>query len=90
MAKLLIIDDDDDTLQLLHLNLVAAGHEAVELSSGKHLVETLKEEKPDVVITDIYMPDVDGVEILTNIRESHSDLPVIVISGGNFYGDKTT
>jgi len=80
MPKILIIDDDPIFLQLLKHYLLESGYSVVEAKNGQYVLETLKNEKPDLVITDLIMPDHEGIETITTIRESHPDLPVIAMS----------
>lgn len=83
MATILIVDDDADNCDVLRRLLARDGHVAVSASDGKQAMELLTTCQPAVVILDIRMPRMDGIEFLAVIR-SYSrwkSLPVIVLSG---------
>ncbi len=78
--RIVVADDERDTRDYLREMLHRLGHEAVTVADGKQLVEMCKTAKPDVVLTDVRMPDMDGVqaaEIINHERE----VPVILITG---------
>ena len=81
MAKILVIDDSTATLDLIRETLTAAGHEVVAAHSGKRAEAILGSQRLDLVITDIYMPDGDGLEVLREARRTRPGLRVIAISG---------
>ncbi|MFH1283059.1 MAG: response regulator [bacterium] len=82
MSKLLIIDDDYVVLDLLKSTLELDGFEVMCASSGLEGLEQLIKEKPDMVLLDIMMPQVDGYEICRKIKQSPStaDIPIIFVS----------
>ena len=80
MAKVLVIDDSVSTLDLIEIILTRAGHTVVVLDSGKRGEALLARESLDLVITDVYMPDMDGLEVLRAVRRMHPGLPVIAMS----------
>lgn len=84
MAKILIVDDDETILTILRLNLQKEKHEIIELNDGSNVLNLLASEAPDLLVIDIYMPNQDGLETLIKIRKVMTDLPIIVISGGNW------
>jgi CheY-like chemotaxis protein len=82
VAKILIIDDDA-TIQLVFSQfLTNLGHEIMQAENGKEGMSLIQETGPDLVITDIMMPEMDGLEILMQLRSTHDSVPVIAISGG--------
>ena len=82
MANILVIDDDA-TIQLVFSQfLTSLGHEVMQANNGKEGMSILQETRPDLVITDIMMPEMDGLEILMQLRKTHASVPVIAISGG--------
>lgn len=83
MVKILVIDDDDEIRLMLKEMLARAGHEVFEASSGAIGLEIVENERPDVVITDILMPEMDGVETIIHIQCSHPDAKIVAMSGGN-------
>ena len=82
MAKILVIDDEEDIRIVLRQVLELEGHAVSVAADGREGLALLEREGADVVITDIIMPGIDGVATLQRIKESHPNLPVIVISGG--------
>ena len=82
MARILLIDDDPSVQLLFHQFLTTEGYEVVQAENGVEGMARLHEQKPDLIITDIMMPEMDGLEILQAVRKDYEDLPVIAISGG--------
>ena len=81
-ARILVADDDAALLNtLLHI-LRAEGHEVVTLPSGEQLLERLERDQPDLLLLDIMMPKVDGLQLLELVRNDPRwhDLPVLMIS----------
>ena len=81
MAKILIIDDDITVRIAIRTLLQKQGHEIAEASNGIEGEERYKADPPDLIITDIMMPDKDGVETLLAIRSDLPEVKTIVISG---------
>ena len=84
MAHILVVDDDELVLTSLQLQLEAKGHSAVTANCGRSGIATVAAGLYDLVICDVFMPDMDGFETIRAIHERDPDLPVIVISGFNF------
>lgn len=82
MAHILIIDDDIAIQKVFTQLLESEGHEIALATNGKDGLARMKELEPDLIITDIMMPEMDGLEIVTYIRDHYPNLPVIAISGG--------
>jgi two-component system response regulator PilR (NtrC family) len=80
MATLLLIDDDILIRDILY-DLLSVAHECHTADRAEQALEYLEIETYDVVLTDITMPGLGGLEILNRIKERHPDTPVIVISG---------
>ena len=78
--KILIIDDEKHIAEAIRLNLTMLGHEAVVGINGLEGLRWWKELSPDLVIVDLMMPEIDGVEVITEIRKSDSKIPILVIS----------
>ena len=83
MAKprILIVDDDQGTLASLSRALALEGYTAVVASSAARALEKLEEESVDAVLSDVVMPEMDGLEFLSRVRQRVPDLPVILMSG---------
>ena len=80
MATLLLIDDDNAVRQMLD-SLFSSTHECHTADRAEQALEYLQFQRYDVVITDVSMPGLSGVEILQQIKKLHTATPVIVISG---------
>jgi DNA-binding response OmpR family regulator len=81
MPRILVIDDSLSALQMFDMILAEAGHEACTCREGKRALELLERERFDVIITDIYMPDVDGLELIRAGRRIRPDTPILAVSG---------
>ncbi len=79
MAKILVIDDDPSLLRALRLGLQAGGHQVLTASNGEQGVTTTATSAPDVVILDLGLPDIEGLEVCRRIRQ-WSDVPIVVLS----------
>ncbi len=79
--KILIIDDEESIVKFLSMSLKADGYEIVSAYNGKQGIEVFKKEQPDIVLTDIKMPEMDGLEVLRQIKMIDSESEVIIITG---------
>jgi two-component system, sensor histidine kinase len=86
--SILLAEDNDDMRQLYSLVLAQAGFDVREAMNGKEALAAVKRSRPDVLITDIMMPVMDGLELIARIKNEPalSDLPIIAISayGGDY------
>ena len=83
MSKhILIVDDDDDFRGFLKKLLLKNKYYVEAVSSGIKALKKIESTIPDLIITDIIMPDMDGFEVIRNIRNSYSDIKIMAISGG--------
>ena len=78
---ILIIDDEPNIIQSLQGILIDEGVSVITADGGLKALDIIKETIPDLIILDIWMPDIDGIETLTRIRELYPTVPVIMISG---------
>jgi CheY-like chemotaxis protein len=81
--KILLVDDEPSVLRVGRRMLEALGHEVVPVSSGAEAVEGFSREPESIVcvILDLTMPDMDGKEVLSHLRRSGPDVPVVIASG---------
>lgn len=86
MAKILVIDDEKDVRAVLREVLERAGHEVTVAAGGREGLALLERDLPDLVITDVIMPGIDGVATIREMRAAHPEMRVIVISGGGNVG----
>ncbi|UCG99902.1 MAG: sigma-54-dependent Fis family transcriptional regulator [Deltaproteobacteria bacterium] len=77
----LVVDDEPSIIQSLHGILADEGFEVMSADGGLKALDIIKETIPDIVLLDIWMPDIDGIETLKRIRELYPSLQVIMISG---------
>ncbi len=84
--RILLIDDNRDTRQMLSLMLKVEGHEVASVSKAAAAFELLRTEPFDLVITDILMPDIDGLELITRLRRDYPSLKIIAMSAGGRIG----
>ena len=82
MASILIIEDDDQFRAMLLEMLKLAGYEVEEASNGKEGIKLYIENPKDLVVTDIIMPEQEGIETIIELRRSFPDVKIIAISGG--------
>lgn len=82
MAKILVLDDETSILLMLKKMLERAGHEVEIALNGSDGMELFKKNKPDLLITDIIMPNKDGLEVVLELRKKYPELKIIAISGG--------
>jgi CheY-like chemotaxis protein len=80
--RILIVDDEDQMRALLRLMLEPAGHEVLDAANGKVALHLQKTMPADLVITDIIMPEMEGIELIRNIRKVTPHVKIIAISGG--------
>jgi two-component system response regulator PilR (NtrC family) len=80
MSNILIVDDEQSYRQLLSLVFEGDGHSIRTATNGREALALLQEEPADVVISDVRMPDMDGIEMLSSVRESQPDLGVVLMT----------
>ncbi len=85
--KILLIDDDSSVRRSISTFLSDSGFEIIEAANGSDGVFLFKREKPDLVLCDLRMPDMDGLEVIKEVTSESSNTPVIVISGYGEIGD---
>jgi CheY-like chemotaxis protein len=83
MASIFLVDDDQYVRYTLSKILVKAGHTVVCLENGRLALDQLRLNQPDLVITDVVMPELGGLEMLTQFRAFNSETPVLVVSAGS-------
>jgi CheY-like chemotaxis protein len=82
LAKILVIDDEPQMRRLLREALVRAGYSVDEACDGLHALVCFANQRPDLVITDIIMPNREGIETIQTIHQKSPSVPIIAISGG--------
>lgn len=82
MATILIIDDDESILRPLRRILESQGHDVVEATDGGTALRRFAGHPTDLVVTDIFMPEMDGIEFIMRVKEAFPEARVIAMSGG--------
>ncbi len=86
MPRIIVADDDEQTRTLLRMILEEAGYEVETARDGCEAVKLYRENPADLLITDIVMPEKDGVEPITELRRDFPEIKVIATSGGGRLG----
>jgi two-component system response regulator GlrR len=79
-GDILLVDDDPDLLKLIRLRLISAGYRVRTAESGEHALAAIAIARPAVVISDLRMPGIDGLQLFEAIRREHPSLPVIILT----------
>jgi len=86
MAKIFVFDDEISILLMVRKMLEKNGHEVETALNGKEGIELFEKGKPDLLITDIIMPEKEGLETIFTLKKKYPDLKIIAISGGGRIG----
>ena len=78
--KILLVDDEPDFIQLMKFWLESKGYSVITAGDGEAAVELAKKEEPNIILIDLRMPKMDGVEAIKKIREFDKNIPIIIIS----------
>ena len=90
MKRILVVEDNEDNLYLIRFILEENGYEVIEARDGAEGVELAVNKKPDLILMDIQLPDIDGMEVTRRIRasEADSDIPIIALTSYAMVGDR--
>lgn len=78
--KILIVDDEPDIVELIRLYLVREGYEVISANNGQDVFEIVLHQRPDLIILDILLPGLDGIEVCRQLRKTHNT-PILFLSG---------
>jgi two-component system, cell cycle response regulator DivK len=89
-AQILVVEDNERNMKLFRDVLHASGYRTLEAATGERAVELVFEHRPDLVLMDIQLPDIDGVEALARLRadERLSSVPVLALTAQAMEGDR--
>ncbi len=87
MKKILIVDDEKPISDIIKFNMTREGYEVVTAFDGREALEMFEAEIPDIVILDLMLPEIDGLEVARNIRKT-SNVPIIMLSAKDSEFDK--
>jgi two-component system response regulator (stage 0 sporulation protein F) len=82
MAHILLVEDDELVRDMLTQMLHRASHQVTPAANGEEAIEVLKKSKPDIMITDIIMPKMSGITLISEVKNKHPAMEIIAISGG--------
>ena len=90
MKRILVVEDNETNLYLIKFILEKSGYEVIEAREGAVGVELAIKEKPDLIIMDLQLPDINGLEATKRIRasEADSDIPIIALTSFAMAGDR--
>jgi two-component system alkaline phosphatase synthesis response regulator PhoP len=90
--KILVVEDDEDILELIDYNLTREGYKVLKAVSGEEALITEKREKPDLVILDLMLPGMDGLEVCRHIRSGSrgGNVPIIIVTAKGEESDVVT
>lgn len=86
MARILVVDDEEIVRVTLRQMLEKAGHQVFEAANGLEALRAFEKREADLVITDIIMPEKEGIETIMELRQRKPDLKIIAMSGGGRTG----
>jgi DNA-binding response OmpR family regulator len=82
MTKILIVDEDTDVLRLLRVKLSGAGYEVSRAQDGQEALALAEAEQPEQIVTELLLPDVDGIDLLSRLQSATAIRPLIVVLSG--------
>jgi two-component system KDP operon response regulator KdpE len=78
--RILVVDDEPAIARVLRVKFTLAGYEVISTTSGAEAIEMVRASQPDIMLLDVMMPDVSGLEVLEGVRR-FSQVPIIVLTG---------
>lgn len=85
--KIMVVDDEKNILMLYKSELEEEGYEVITANSGKEALELFESQNPDLVTLDIMMPDIDGIQVLRQIKQKSPNTPVIMLTAYDYRDD---
>lgn len=82
MAKIIIIDDNVPILEMLYIGLSNKGHSVHTFANGEEALSQIGEIKPDFIFIDIFLPTINGYDLIKNFKDNYPNMQIIAISGG--------
>jgi len=79
--KIVLVEDDDDTRTLLKFLLESEGYNVTTADDGHRAMEIIESMQPDILITDLMMPKVSGLDLIRRTRQLHPSIPILLLSG---------
>lgn len=90
MSTILYVEDNAQNMRLVRKMLKADGHEMLEALNGMTGIEMTKQHNPDLILMDINLPDIDGMEVTRTIKQNPelADIPIIALTANAMHGDR--
>ena len=88
MVDILVVDDDPNLLRMLRRGLALAGYSVRAAEDGESALRLMLADEPDVVVLDVMLPELDGLEVARRVREAGSDVPIIMLTARDQVADK--
>ena len=88
MAKILVVEDADDNRDMLSRRLQRKGHRVIQAADGQEAVEMAARERPDLILMDVSLPVMDGLEATRRIRARAQTIPIIALTAHAMSGDR--
>jgi DNA-binding response OmpR family regulator len=85
--KILVVDDEKNILKLYQAELEDEGYTVATANSGREALEAFEKENPDLVTLDILMPDMDGIQVLRQMKEKRPSIPIIMLTAYDYRDD---
>ena len=82
MHRILLVDDDELSRSTIHQMLERMGHKVMSTANGSEALQLCRDHAAELVITDLIMPDTDGLELIQELRRSAPEIRIVAISGG--------
>ena len=89
-GQILVVEDNERNMKLVRELLEATGYRAIEAATGSQALDLARERRPDLVLMDIRLPDIDGVEALSRLRadDRTASIPVLAVTAQAMQGDR--
>jgi two-component system response regulator MprA len=87
-AHLLVVDDDPNLLRMLRRGFVLAGYTVAAAEDGEAALRTVREHEPDLVVLDVMLPELDGLEVARRLRAASSRVPIVMLTARGQLEDK--
>src|SRR6476659_696039 len=89
-AHVLVVDDEPHLLRALSMNLTSRGYHVTPAATGAAALDIAATQRPDLVVLDLGLPDLDGLEVIRRLRERHIEMPILVLSARSGSQEKVT
>lgn len=85
MARVLVVDDDRSVLRAFTRTLERGGHEVIGTSDGRSALDAYRVHTPDLVFCDVFMPGMNGAQLVIELRKQDPDARIVMVSGGGMF-----